>query len=173
MWSVSAVDLPAHFQNRVGVRKHLRAFLRQRNHLAVVDRHEARGPHQVGLANAPLPQFRRVALEAEECPVEIEGMRSARHQLAHGERIRLLLHDDVGEDRLHHHRGVAAEFAHRLDQPRIVQLQVFAEVDHFERGLVDACSPLRLSRTAWRPVSSISTAERWSSRNSPKVMRKT
>jgi hypothetical protein len=37
--------------------------------------------------------------------------------LPHRQRIRLLLNDDVGKDRLHHHGGVAGKFARGLLAP--------------------------------------------------------
>src|SRR5258708_39577611 len=61
-----------HFQNGVGIRKNLRALLRQCQHLTVVDRDEAGWTHEISLADASLPQLRGIVLEAEEGPIEIE-----------------------------------------------------------------------------------------------------
>ena len=50
--------------------------------------------------------------------------RTAGHELAHRQRVRLLLHDEVRPDRLHHDGGRAGELAHRVEQARVAQREV-------------------------------------------------
>ena len=100
--------------------------LRQQHHLAVVERDQAGRPHQVGLAQAALPHLRRIVGIAEEGPGKVEVSGIARHDLPHRQRVRLLLNDQVRPQRLHHDGRVAGEFAHRVQQARIVQREVRA-----------------------------------------------
>ena len=110
---------PAHLDHARRVVVVVDAGLRQQHRLAVIERHQAGGPHQVGLAQPPLAHLRRVVGIAEEGPRQIEAARVERHDLPHRQRVGLLLHDQVGPQRLHHHGGVAGELAHRVQQARV------------------------------------------------------
>src|SRR5262249_10753493 len=104
---------------------------------------EAGRAHEIGLTDAPLPQLRRLSLEAEKGPVEIERIWPACDELAHGEGIRLLLNNEVWKDRLHHHGRTAGKFGHGIDQPWIVELEVLAKIRQGNGGLID--NPLALA----------------------------
>ena len=64
---------------------------------------------------------------AEERPQQLEGSRP-RDELPHGQRVRLLLHDEIWPQRLHDDGRIAWKLAHRVEQARIVQAQVLAQV---------------------------------------------
>ena len=84
---------------------------------------------------------------AEERPVQVELLGTTGHELAHRQRVRLLLHDQVRPERLHHHGRRAGELPHGVEQPRVVQRQVVAERRASRRWPRSRCCSPR-----WRPA---------------------
>ena len=126
---------PAHLDHGLGVGIFAEAELGRLHHLAVIDGDEAGRTHQVGLAQTPHRHLVIVIGVAEEGPVQLEHLRAQGLDLAHGQRVGLLLDDEVGPDRLHDHRGVAGELGHRLKHLRVVKPEFLVELAHFPRPL--------------------------------------
>jgi len=57
---------------------------------------------KVRLPEPPPCQFFRIVRISEECPHQFKLLRPASEELSRGERIRLLLNDDIWPQRLHH-----------------------------------------------------------------------
>ena len=113
----------------------LHAVLRQLDHFAVVARDEPGGAHQIRLPQSPRRHRFVVVRVAEERPVQFERTRVARLDLPQRQRVRLLLHDQVRPDRLHHHRGVVGKLLHRIEQALVLQHEILAQVrDVARRG---------------------------------------
>ena len=116
-WSVSSKPSPPIWRTDSAAGPARRgAGLEQREHLAVVERHEAGGAHEVRLPQPPLGHGLVVVLVPEERPVQVVGADAAGHELAHGEGVRLLLHDEARAQRLHHEGDVATELLDDVEQ---------------------------------------------------------
>jgi len=89
------------------------AALRHLDHLAVVGRDVAGRAEQVRLPQPPARHLGRVVLEAEVRPDEVERADAARDDVARGERVHLLLHDQAREQRVQRDRGSVPR---RLDE---------------------------------------------------------